>query len=106
MERYYECQIVVDSDIEVEESGGNEWDILFHGNVKESPGTKAVNELDKYSRWSHGVYQPKMESVKVLGAINKDGQPHKLVYAFGPVLAKGSGENIPSKKNMPIISVG
>ena len=75
MERYYECQIVVDSDIEVEESGGNEWDILFHDNGEESPGTKALNELDTYFRWNHGVYQPKMEPVKVPGAINVDGQP-------------------------------
>ena len=45
------------------------------------------------------VYQPKMESVKVLGAINKDGQPQKPVYIFGSVLTRGRGKNIPDKKN-------
>ena len=45
------------------------------------------------------MYQPKMESVKVPGAINEDGQLQKPVYAFGPVLARGRKKNILSKKN-------
>jgi len=40
-----------------------------------------------------------MEPVKVLGAIDVNGQPQKPVYAFGPVLAGGRGKNLPSKKN-------
>lgn len=99
MERYYERQIVVDLDSGVEESGGNEWDILLPDTGEDSPGKKAAMELDKYFRWTHGVYQPKMEPVKVLGAIDVNGQPQKPVYAFGPVLAGGRGKNLPSKKN-------
>jgi hypothetical protein len=79
MERYYERQIVVDSDSGVEESGGNEWDILLPDTGEDSPGKKAAMELDKYFRWTHGVYQPKMEPVKVLGAIDVNGQPQKPV---------------------------
>ena len=40
-----------------------------------------------------------MEPVKVLGAIDVNGQPQKPVYAFGPVLAGGRGKNLPSEKN-------
>ena len=58
-----------------------------------------VNELEKYFRWNHGVYQPKMEPVQVLSALDMVGQPQKPVYEFGPVLATGREKSLLSKKN-------
>jgi len=103
MERYYERQLEIDSDPDGEvPAPTSKWDtIIYNSNLQDddSPTTKADKEFKKFSRFKQGMYQPKMEPKKILGAINKEGQPKEPVYELGPVMAGGRRKDLPSKCN-------
>ena len=104
LERFHERQLEIDSDSDLEDPEQNcKWDTMVYNSNRqdeESPIEKAEKEFKKYLRFKQGVYQPKMEPKKVLGAIDKDGQPKEPVYGLGPVLAGGRGKDLPSKRNL------
>ena len=65
-----------------------------------SPAFKiATNEWKSLIFCKSGLYQPKMKPDKVLGALSADGQPQKPVFAFGPVLERGS--DLPDERGLP-----
>ena len=54
-------------------------------------------ELDRFERCNDGKYFPQMNPLKVLGAIDDEGQLKEPVYAIGTVTQRGS--NVMHGKN-------
>ena len=57
----------------------------------------AEEEYKLFCAYNHSQYLPEMEPVKVLGAIDDQGNPQEPVLAFGPVNKRGA--TLPSGKN-------
>ena len=55
----------------------------------------AARELQLYISYNDVKFLPVMEPLKVLGAIDENGQPKERIYAFGPVTERGL--NLPGK---------
>ena len=105
LERFHERQLDVetDSDHEFAETT-SKWDTIVFNNSgrqdDDNPTEKAEKEWKRYTRFKQGVYQPKMKPMKVLGAIDGNGNPKEPIYGLGPVASGGRGKNLPSKKNL------
>jgi len=104
MERYYEHQLDIDPDSDLQTpTPESRWDTIVCNRDlqgEESPTEKAKNELKKYyNTFEHSIYLPKMEPKKVLGAIDNNGHPKAPVYGLVPVVSGGRGKDLPSKRN-------
>ena len=106
MERYYERQLDIDPDSDLQTpTPESRWDtIVCNRNLQgeESPTEKAKNELKKYyNTFEHSIYLPKMEPKNVLGALDNNGHPKAPVYGLVPVavVSGGRGKDLPSKRN-------
>lgn len=82
-----------------EKSGGNKWDtqcVDFLNGIR-APRKKVEQEYEKYVAYMHGVFQPTMNKQRVLGSIDKEGNPQDPIYTIGGVI--DPGQKLPSKKN-------
>ena len=68
----------------------SKWSIMSNTRVEDSPRQRALKEFDYFQAICEATHFPQMSTLKVLGAIDKDGQPQDPVYAFGKMLSKGS----------------
>ena len=105
MERYYERQLDIDLDSDLQTpTPESRWDTIVCNRDlqgEESPTEKAKKELKKYNTFEHSIYQPKIEPKKVLGAIDNNEHPKAPVYGLVPVVSGsgGRGKDLPSKRN-------
>ena len=69
----------------------NEWTKLKDSGSAsaDSPAVLAMAELDLYESFNVAKYLPVMEPLRVLGAIDSNGNPQKLRYELGPVKKRG-----------------
>jgi len=74
----------------------NKWSKIKHpANMGYWPSEMAAKELQLYISYNDVKFLPVMEPLKVLGAIDENGQPREPIYAFGPVMERGL--NLPGK---------
>ncbi len=79
----------------------NNLDDVIDTECLQSPAFRiAKNEWTNLLCYKQGVYQPKMKANKVLGALDKEGQPCQTVFALGPVLERG--RNLPDECGLPV----
>jgi hypothetical protein len=91
MTRYHERKSETVTVVNDETLGkSNKWSKHHSQKSDDAPRNRAEAEFDLFEKYNDAQYLPDMKPLKVLGAIDEDGNPQEPVYAIGPVTGKGT----------------